>query len=315
MPLTDLAKAAGNKLIQANQRRGYPLRPLTSRIRAPLRWLYHRSPYLQHDSRFHWRPNLLLGLHSLLVGEHPADFTIYQGQLKFRSTGSVMSMQGYYVGEVERHLVDFVTSQVKPDFVMIDVGAHHGVYSMVVAHHLRARGWHGRIHSFEPDPRNFALLEHNLSQNGLREYAVLHQAAVSRAVGEDSLLGEPSDNSGNTLASTGDFAINPQTFGTVARKVAVTTLDSEFSDLQTVHLVKVDVQGAEPLVLEGAAGLIERHGRSGDRGGSRLAVDRAHSQAAHRPRVPRSRGDPGGAVVPPGRRPGLRRLGLGALPG
>ena len=154
-----------------------------------------------------------------------------------------MSMQGYYVGEVERHLVDFVTSQVKPDFVMIDVGAHHGVYSMVVAHHLRARGWHGRIHSFEPDPRNFALLEHNLSQNGLREYAVLHQAAVSRAVGEDSLLGEPSDNSGNTLASTGDFAINPQTFGTVARKVAVTTLDSEFSNLQTVHLVKVDVQG------------------------------------------------------------------------
>jgi FkbM family methyltransferase len=44
---------------------------------------------------------------------------------------------------------------------MLDVGAHDGVFALVVAHELRARGWPGQVHSFEPDPVNHQLLAHN----------------------------------------------------------------------------------------------------------------------------------------------------------
>src|SRR5882757_7080280 len=196
MPMQELARSLAKKMIRRYGDGGYPLLPVTRTLRGPLRWLYHRSPYLRHDSRFHWRPNLLLGLHALLVREHPADFTIHHGQIKFRSSGSVMSVQGYYVGEIERHLVDYVVSQVRPGFTMLDVGAHHGVFTLVVAHELRARGWQGRVHAFEPDPGNFALLEHNIRQNDLASYVVLHREAVSNAVGQEERLGAADENSG-----------------------------------------------------------------------------------------------------------------------
>jgi FkbM family methyltransferase len=257
MRMQNFARSLAKRVISAYGERGYPLLPVTRRLRAPMRWLYHRSPYLRHDSHFHWRPNLLLALHSLLVREHPPDFTIHHDQLRFRSSGSVMSVQGYYVGEVERHLVDFVVSLVRPGFTMLDVGAHHGVFTLIVAHELRARGWHGQIHSFEPDPANFALLEHNVRENGLGEYVVLHQLAVSNAIGEEELVGDEAENSGNTLASTGGFAIDPEGKRST-RNVAVTTVDSFLDLLGPVHFIKMDIQGAEPLALAGAERLISR---------------------------------------------------------
>jgi FkbM family methyltransferase len=258
MPMQDLARSLAKKMIRRYGERGYPLLPLTRTLREPLRWLYHRSPYLRHDSRFHWSPNLLLGLHALLVRDHPSDFTIHRGQIKFRSHGSVMSVQGYYVGEIERHLVDFVASQVRPGFTMLDVGAHHGVFTLVVAHELRAHGWQGRVHAFEPDPGNFALLEYNVRQNGLASYVVFHREAVSNAVGQEELLGAAGENSGNTLASTGEFAVDPEGGKMLTREVAVITLDSLLDSLDPVHFVKMDIQGAEPLALAGAQRLIAR---------------------------------------------------------
>jgi len=259
MSARDVARSLGKMLIRAHEERGYPLLPLTRRLRVPLRWLYHRSPYLRHDSRFHWRPSLLLGLHGLLIRDHPRDFTIHDGQLSFRSYGSVMSFQGYYVGEIERHLVDFVVREVRDGFTMLDVGAHHGAFTIIVAHELRARGWTGRIHSFEPDPVNFELLRHNVEHNGLGDYVTLHPVAVSNVEGDELLIGAEGENSGNTLASTGEFAIDSSAAAQISRRVPVVTLDGMLAELPRVDFIKMDIQGAEPLALAGAAQLLARH--------------------------------------------------------
>src|SRR4051812_40237417 len=87
---------------------GSPLLPITRLLQRPLRWYYHRSPVLRHDTRFCWKPRLLSLLHDLLIKDHPGDFMIYRGQLKFRSQGSIMSVQAYYVGEVEYHLLQYI---------------------------------------------------------------------------------------------------------------------------------------------------------------------------------------------------------------
>jgi FkbM family methyltransferase len=195
-------------------------------------------------------------LHDLLVREIPRDFMIYSDQLRFRSYGSVMSIQAYYVGEVEYHLLQYIVGQLRPGFVMFDVGAHHGVFTLVSAFELRRRGWEGVIHSFEPDPRNFELLEYNVQQNDLGRYVVLHREAVGEVNGRLKLVIDEKDNSGNYLeaAATGPRIGDQEDL----REVEVTTLDCFIDQVQTVHLIKLDIQGAEPLALAGGRNLISR---------------------------------------------------------
>lgn len=258
MSVHRVARALAKIAIRVQEHYDHPLLPLTRKLRSPLRWIYHRSPYLRHDSKFRWRPSLLLGIHGLLIRDHPKDFVIHHGRLRFRSYGSVMSLQGYYVGEIERHLVEFVVRSMHDGFTMLDVGAHHGAFTIIVAHELRARGWAGRVHSFEPDPVNFELLRYNVESNGLGRYVELHPVAVSNAAGDELLIGAENENSGNTLASTGEFAIDGSASARISRRVPVIALDDMLDELPTVHFIKMDIQGAEPLALAGGSRMIGR---------------------------------------------------------
>jgi len=245
------------RLSDAYVARGRPLLPLTRWLRGPLRWYYHRSRLLRHDHRRFLKPRLLTRLHTTFVGECPADFTIYGGRVRFRSTGSVMSLQGYYVGEIEYHLMRYVVSQLRPNMVMLDVGAHHGAFTTVVAYELKQRGWKGLIHSFEPDPRNFALLEHNVRSNGLTDYVVLHQQAVADRSGVQTFHMFRQENSANTLEGADDVSdFAPDTI--VSQQVETVALDDLRDVLPTVQLIKMDIQGAEPLALEGARDVLVR---------------------------------------------------------
>jgi FkbM family methyltransferase len=236
---------------------GYPLLPITKLIRQPMRWYYHQSPLLRHDSKVYLKPFLLERLHSLFVLEHPQDFHIYQNQIKFRSYGSLMSVQAYYVGEVEHHLKKYLVNQICPNFVMLDIGAHHGAYTLVAAYELKKRGWQGKIHSFEPDPNNFALLEYNVKQNQLEDYVSLHNCAVGDKTETQNLV-MYEDNSGNFLESA--TALNGSTdMQSHLLKVNVIKLDEYFSDLEKLDLIKMDIQGAEPLALAGAINLFKKH--------------------------------------------------------
>ncbi|PSB04098.1 FkbM family methyltransferase [Merismopedia glauca] len=235
---------------------GYPLLPITQHLREPLRWYYHQSPWLRHDNQLYWKPFFLNRIHSLFVVEHPDDFLVYHEQIKFRSFGSLMSTQAYYVGEIEFHLVQYVVSQICPDFVMLDVGAHHGIYTLIVAYELKKRGWKGTIHCFEPDPQNFALLSHNVRENGLEDYAILHNQAVADTIGKQQFLSS-NDNSGNFLIEGSEEYIDNGKIPT--QEVDVTTLDTWHNQLSHVNLIKMDIQGGEPLALKGAANIIKQY--------------------------------------------------------
>ncbi len=255
--MKNILKNIEHQFSKAYTQAGYPLLPITKFIRQPMRWYFHLSPLLRHDSKIYLKPYIMERLHSLLVCEHPQDFLIYNNQIKFRSFGSIMSIQAYYVGELEYHLVQYVIQQICPKFVMLDIGAHHGAYSLIAAYELKKRGWKGIIHSFEPDPNNFALLEYNVKQNGLEDYIVLHNCAVGSENCQDNLIIYP-DNSGNFLASNPD-TVNSAKEEENSIEVKVVKLDDYLSELSTVSLLKMDIQGAEPLALLGAKELIKCH--------------------------------------------------------
>jgi FkbM family methyltransferase len=132
------------------------------------------------------------------------------------------------------------------DFV--DLGANVGWYTLIAGTSLRGRG---RVHSFEPDPDNFAKLSANIARNGLDNVAI-HQCAVSDQAG-NSLLYRSTDNLGDhQLYNSGD--------GRAAVPVEVRTLDS-YADISRERpvIVKMDTQGSELRILRGMNALLTGH--------------------------------------------------------
>src|SRR5262249_1440443 len=97
-------------------------------------------------------------------------------------------------------------------------------------------------------PDNVQLLYAGIVLNGRANVRVLPYAA-SRARGVLSLKGGTS----NTYLVS---ARRPQEGAVYAQSVV---LDQELADLQRIDLIKLDIEGHEPLALQGAVDLIRRH--------------------------------------------------------
>ncbi len=122
--------------------------------------------------------------------------------------------------------------------VFVDVGAYIGNYSIPAASIVGERG---QVIAFEPDRRNFKKLERNAKINDLNNIDIINKAV------SDSNCEVPFNSKNNTMSrisSGGDF-------------VRTTTLnDSICSD--DIKLMKIDVEGHEREVLEGANHILER---------------------------------------------------------
>jgi FkbM family methyltransferase len=147
-------------------------------------------------------------------------------------------------GTFETQTAHLFTEAIKPGAVVLDVGAYLGYYTIVAS---RRTGESGRVFAVEPDPDSFAFLRYNVTQNGCRN-VVLTQSALSSGSGSASLYRNPSDPSRASLfAREGSEGM--------ARVACITAHD--LLGAQRVDVVKIDVEGAEPLVLAGMAGVLE----------------------------------------------------------
>jgi len=128
---------------------------------------------------------------------------------------------------------EFLLSQFAPDRVFVDVGANVGAYS------LRAAAKGMQVVSFEPNPENVALLRKNAELNRLS--LDLHECALGSSEGRVRL-----SQTGGTSKVTENEGI----------EVPLATLDS--FNLPWVDLMKIDVEGYEFDVVEGARKTLER---------------------------------------------------------
>jgi FkbM family methyltransferase len=149
----------------------------------------------------------------------------------------------------EANELDFVTNYLKPGMVVLDIGANGGLYSLLSA---RCVGNAGEVHAFEPGPSEFALLKHNIALNSLINVRA-NQIALSDKDGTRS-LGICSDGAFNS------FSQNklPQQIIKSWIDVDAMTLDTYASEnrLKHIDLIKIDVEGAELQVLNGAQRLL-----------------------------------------------------------
>jgi FkbM family methyltransferase len=153
----------------------------------------------------------------------------------------------YFVGDVDARISRLCRMLLRPGDVALDIGAHIGVVTMLMA---RLVGQAGRIHAFEPNPFAADLLLTSLERNAITNVDV-HRVALGAT--EDVLpLVVPPGHIGNASF------LHPADAGETV-EVPVRPLSDVLDgvELTSIRLVKLDVEGYEREVLIGAKSLFE----------------------------------------------------------
>jgi len=136
--------------------------------------------------------------------------------------------------------------------VAIDVGANYGEWTLQMA---RAVGPAGRVIAFEPVARLSDSMDKTLAVNGLKNATVIRKAA-SNGAGEVSFT-HNQDHSGKSGIGVDAGADQSESL-----TIPATPLDAvaEEQNLDRLDFLKIDVEGHEFEVLEGARATLERFG-------------------------------------------------------
>ena len=148
----------------------------------------------------------------------------------------------------------WLTEQLKPGHVFFDVGAHHGWDSLWT---LPLVGKEGTVYSFEPSPANLSILEWHRTRNKFSQWTIVAKAVSNADAESGFFLVDAGDSPMNSLTS--GVPGMPLMDGRNIRKTTIQTitLDTFCSETNLKpNLVKIDVEGAELMVLRGAAKLL-----------------------------------------------------------
>jgi len=146
-------------------------------------------------------------------------------------------------GTYESEQTRLFERMVAPGGAVLDLGAHLGYYTLLAS---RLVGGAGRVYSFEPDPKNAWYLRRHARLNGCRNVAVEESAVCDR----------PGSIRFQQGRGTGTGRVDDA--GTL--QVRAVRLD-DFVEERGIRpaVVKIDVEGAEAAVLEGAREVLHLH--------------------------------------------------------
>ncbi len=139
---------------------------------------------------------------------------------------------------------------VRPGRDVVDIGANIG-YFAVNAAMILGRDGGAVVHAIEPNPRIHALLLKNISINWSLARIIPHQVALGEAEGDMLLHVTGQLASNGSLLGPASGAAGTETF-----PVAVKPLAQVVRDPGRIGLMKIDVEGAEAMVLRGAAEMV-----------------------------------------------------------
>ncbi len=131
-------------------------------------------------------------------------------------------------------------SEVRPEDVVYDIGAHHGLYAILLARKVK------RVIAFEPEQECFARLQQNIQSNGLSN-TIAYRKAIGESDAEQILyLGD-----GVGAINCGQLGSEWTTGAQQSINVVRGDLFRESHNLPVPTVFKIDVEGYEGLVLAG----------------------------------------------------------------
>jgi FkbM family methyltransferase len=164
--------------------------------------------------------------------------TIFPNYRKFKlPKGGYLSEIVRYTDYVQLHSVVNYVSQLKNHPSIIDIGAHHGAYAVILGKIVQKKG--GMIIGVEPNPQSFEVLQKNVILNKLENTVVCEHVAIADKEGNMNL--ESIGSQSRLTLSNSDYVIEVITLEKLLIK----------HKINYVNLLLIDVEGAELLVLNG----------------------------------------------------------------
>jgi len=160
------------------------------------------------------------------------------------------ALSGYLqLGELNPIETKIIKNNLKQGQVFFDVGAYiDGWYSILAS---KIVGTSGQVFSFEPIPKFFSRLEDNINLNecknvNLEKYAFTNVCEKQKF----TISGQESGLKENTTSDDKETVV-----------VDTITIDKymELKNIKTVDFIKIDVEGIEPRVIEGAEKTLKKH--------------------------------------------------------
>jgi len=153
----------------------------------------------------------------------------------------------YYVWELDRKITWICSRLIRQGDTVLDIGANLGMITLPMSFLV---GKTGHVHAFEPNPKMRALLEQSISRNQASN-VTLHRLAIGTETGHLE-LSVPSDNAGRGTLVQNNNAIHHRKISVPVKRLS-DVLDK--TSIAPIRLVKIDVEGFEPQVLQGAQDL------------------------------------------------------------
>ena len=153
------------------------------------------------------------------------------GNMYIHSDDPTIGRSLKHYGEYCQPEVDLMLQHINANSTVLDIGANIGTHSIPISKHVK------RVIAFEPDEHNFDLLVKNCALTGCKNITT-HRMAL----GHDTWYGSTTFDYGKTVLTSGN-------------DITVTALDN-IKGFAGVDFIKIDVEGMEPDVLEGASGTI-----------------------------------------------------------
>jgi FkbM family methyltransferase len=178
-----------------------------------------------------------------------AEARVCHGHVLFLDSRDSLGL-AWLKGNSEPFETELLKAHVGRGDVVLDLGANIGYYTLLFASLV---GPEGKVFAFEPDPTNFDLLTRNVRRNGYTNVVPV-PAAVGDRTGKLRLFLCEENRGDHRTYDSGD--------GRPSVEVDVVRLDDYLKDFERpIAFVKMDVQGSEPAVLSGMAGLLQRNPR------------------------------------------------------
>lgn len=176
----------------------------------------------------------------IYLGDNTALTHLHTGHKIYVDTRDVgicshIMWEGRWESWIEKQVIPLL----KPGMTVCDIGANFGYYTLLFAF---AVGLQGRVLSFEANPHVYKLLSRSVAVNGFAQVNAMN-VAVCEAAGEVDFSFDPFFSGGGTMMGA-EHALDKI-------RVSSGALDELIPAETPVQFVKIDVEGAERLVLEG----------------------------------------------------------------
>jgi FkbM family methyltransferase len=144
-------------------------------------------------------------------------------------------------------------AHLPPDGVLLDIGANIGWFTLLAADQLARADQGGRVIAIEANPSVIPFLCASVVESGLSSRVDIKPYAVSREAGLVAFdSGDVGNLGGQRIKRIQDAVSNRRHIAPAVR------LDDLLCDLDRLDVIKIDIEGSEPLALLGGAALIER---------------------------------------------------------